>query len=58
MHVISRKALVKFGEKHEESVEPLDRWYRIAKRAEWDSFAALRNDFGSVDLVGEGLTDE
>jgi mRNA interferase HigB len=53
VHVISRKALVKFGEKHEDAVEPLDRWYRVAKRAEWGSFAELRADFGSADLVGE-----
>jgi mRNA interferase HigB len=51
--VISRKALLKFGEKHEAAVEPLDRWYRIAKRAEWESFAELRADFGSADVVGE-----
>ena len=53
VHVISRKALVNFGERHEDAVEPLDRWYRIAKRAEWESFAELRADFGSADLVGE-----
>ena len=53
MHVISRKALVKFGENHGDAVEPLDRWYRVAKRAGWENFAELRADFGSADLVGE-----
>jgi mRNA interferase HigB len=53
VNVISRKAPVKFGETHEDAVEPLDRWYRIAKRAEWENFAELRADFGSADLVGE-----
>jgi mRNA interferase HigB len=27
-------------------------WYRITKRAEWKSLAAVRNDFGHADLVG------
>ncbi len=53
MHIISRKALRNFGENHPDAIEPLDRWYRIAKRAEWVNFAELRADFGSADQVGE-----
>jgi mRNA interferase HigB len=52
MHVISRKMLVVFGADHADSVEPLDRWYRIAKRATWANFAELRAGFGSADQVG------
>lgn len=52
MHVISRRRLLKFGADHADSVEPLDRWYRIAKRATWANFAELRADFGSADQVG------
>jgi mRNA interferase HigB len=51
MHVISRKMLVTFGNDHADAVEPLDRWYRIAKRATWASFAEVRADFGSTDQV-------
>ena len=52
MCVISRKMLVTFGKDHPDAVEPLDRWYRIAKRATWASFAEVRADFGSADQVG------
>lgn len=52
MHVISRKRLVEFGADHLDSITPLDRWYRIAKKASWSSFAELRADFPSADQVG------
>jgi mRNA interferase HigB len=52
MHVISRKTLVAFGKDHADAVEPLDRWYRIAKRATWANFAEIRADFGSADQAG------
>jgi mRNA interferase HigB len=53
MHVISRKALVDFGADHAEAVEPLDRWYRVARKATWANFAEVRADFGSADQVGD-----
>ncbi len=52
MHVISRRRLREFGEIHPDAVLPLDRWYRIAKRAEWSNFADVRADFGSADQTG------
>jgi mRNA interferase HigB len=52
VHVISRKALVAFGQDHADADEPLDRWYRIAKRATWANFAEIRADFGTADQVG------
>jgi mRNA interferase HigB len=52
MHVISRKMLVIFGKDHADAIEPLDRWYRVAKRATWANFAEVRADFGSADQVG------
>jgi mRNA interferase HigB len=52
MHVISHRRLVLFGADHADAVEPLDRWYRIAKRATWANFAEIRADFGSADQVG------
>ncbi len=55
MHVISRKRLVAFGKGHADSVEPLDRWYRVAKRATWANFAEVRADFGSADQT-QGFT--
>ena len=51
MHVISRKKLVEFGADHAESIGPLDRWYRVAKKATWANFGDLRLDFPGADQV-------
>ena len=52
MHVISRKRLVEFGADYADAVGPLDRWYRITKKATWANFGELRADFPSADQVG------
>ena len=51
MHVISHKRLIDFGSVHGDAVVPLDRWYRIAKKATWTHFGELRADFPSADQV-------
>lgn len=53
MHVISRKALVQFWERHPDSQEPLLRWYRIVERSEHTSFDELWTTFPSADKVGD-----
>lgn len=53
MHVISRKKIREFLAKHPGAdAAALDRWYRLAKRGEWSSFAELRIDFPAADQVG------
>ncbi len=52
MHIITRKRLLEFSEKHPEAEQSLDRWYRIAKRTNFESFADLRKTFPSADGVG------
>ena len=51
MHVISRKALRAFWELHPEAEEPLRRWFKLAKLAEWSNFAELKADCPSADFV-------
>lgn len=51
MHIISRKALTTFAEAHPDASGPLDRWYRVAKRAGWTTFSDLRADLPSADRV-------
>lgn len=51
MHVISRKMLLKAAQKHSDLSEPLDVWYRIAKKAQWKSLVDLRRAFPSADTV-------
>lgn len=51
MRVIRRTMLVEFGRIHADAAEPLDRWYRIARRARWRSLAEVRIVFPHADLV-------
>jgi mRNA interferase HigB len=51
MHVVSHKAIRVFCERHPEASNALDRWYRVAKRATWVSFAEVRQSFNSADFV-------
>ena len=50
MRVISKPAILRFAERHPDALVPLMNWYRIARRADWGSLAAVRNDF--ADIVG------
>ena len=52
MHVISRKKLRDFWTKHPQAKGPLNAWYKIAKKARWEKFADVRNDYASADAVG------
>ena len=52
MHVISRKKLREFWELHPKARPPLEAWFQIAKRAEWKSFAEVRQTFPKADRVG------
>ncbi|NJM53835.1 MAG: type II toxin-antitoxin system HigB family toxin [Blastocatellia bacterium] len=52
MHIISKKALREFWEKHPNSKASLQNWYSITKKAEWDNLAEVRVDFPHADLAG------
>ena len=51
MHIITRKRIREFVEKHPDSQSSLDTWYRIVKRINYDSFNELRQHFSSADYV-------
>lgn len=53
MHVITRKRLNEFAEKHPDVRSALAHWYRLMKRGDFRSFAHLRETFPSADLVGK-----
>ena len=55
MHIISRKRLLQAAENHGDLREPLDVWYRIAKKAEWRSLMDVRWNLPTAD-PGEGFT--
>lgn len=51
MRVITRKKLLEAAEKHGELSEPLDVWFRIAKKAEWKNLMDVRRTLPSADAV-------
>ena len=52
MRVISRPAILRFSEEHRDALAPLLNWYRITRRADWDSLADVRKDFAHAHIVG------
>lgn len=53
MHIISRKALRDFWEKHPDAELSLRQWEAIVRRADWWAWADLKVTYGSADKVGE-----
>jgi mRNA interferase HigB len=51
MHIVTRKRLNEFAEKHPDTKSALQHWYKLAKTKEFKSFEELRKIFGSADQV-------
>jgi mRNA interferase HigB len=51
VHIISRKALIQFWEKHPDSKTALVRWFKVIETTEFQSFNELRIVFPSADKV-------
>ena len=51
MHIITRRRLIAFSEKHPNTSTSLDTWYRIVKQNEIPNFSKLREIFPSADKV-------
>lgn len=52
MRIIAISTLKTFWEKHPEAELPLKEWYIKTSWAQWKSLADIRNDFNTVDYVG------
>jgi len=53
MHIITRKRLNDFTEKHADAKSALQHWYRLMKFRNFKSFIELRETFPSADRVGK-----
>lgn len=53
MHIISQKRIVEAQAKYPEAKSAFDGWYRLACANDFDTFAALKKVFASVDKVGD-----
>lgn len=54
MRVIAKKALVLFYEKYNDAEIALEEWHEKTQKADWGSFADVRQTFNSADAVGNG----
>ncbi|MEI6442649.1 MAG: type II toxin-antitoxin system HigB family toxin [Nostocales cyanobacterium ELA583] len=52
MHIITRRTLSDFWEKHPNAQTSLQSWYKITLKAEWQNFVELRQSFSWADQVG------
>jgi len=52
MIIISKTILVEFGSKHPDSVEALNKWYKICKKADWNNMSNIKETFNTSDYVG------
>lgn len=50
MRIISKRRLREFWEKNEASETPLIEWYKLVRKAEWKSFADVRDSFRHADV--------
>jgi len=52
MVIISKSRLARFGWKHPDAAEAMNRWYTMTKAADWSDLADVKRTFPSVDFVG------
>lgn len=55
MVIISKKIIKEYAESNYKHSVALERWFEITKDADWKNFAEMKQDFNSVDNVGESL---
>ena len=55
MHIISRKALRQFWERHPDSKSPLSSWFKIVQRTNFRNLEELRAAFPTADQVGDWI---
>ena len=53
MHIITRKRLNEFSERHPDTRSALAHWYRLVKRGAFRNFPELRATFPGADVVGK-----
>jgi mRNA interferase HigB len=51
MNVITRKRIRDFAGRHPDSAGALERWYRVARKARWQSLHDVRTVYPHADLV-------
>ena len=52
MRVVAKRALLEFYTEHSDVKTALEEWYEKVQKADWESFADVRQMFNSADSVG------
>ncbi len=52
MHVISRKKLREYCQKHTDSCEALDDWYKTTSKVNWANLAEVQAVYPQAEAVG------
>ena len=52
MRIVTFKAIKEFSDRYSDSESALNIWYHTVKSKEWNSLNDIRDDFNSVDYVG------
>ena len=53
VHVITRKRLNEFAEKHPDTKSALARWYAVVRKSRFSNFIQLRAVFPQADQIGK-----
>lgn len=53
VNVIRRRALISFYENHADAKNPLETWYRVCKKAAWNSFNEVLEEYPTADVAGD-----
>jgi mRNA interferase HigB len=51
VRVISKRRLREFWERYPDSQAPLTAWFKVARKADWDSLPAVRRTYASADGI-------
>jgi mRNA interferase HigB len=51
MRIITRKRLREFAQRHPDAAEPLQKWYRLFREAEWENLQDVRRVYPHADTV-------
>ena len=52
MRVIAKKTLTEYYSSHPDAKTALEEWYEKTEKAEWKTFAAIKQSFRTADGVG------
>jgi mRNA interferase HigB len=52
MRVISKRPLRDFWTLHPDAKSNLEAWWKVATKTNWDTFAEVRQTYGTASLVG------